>query len=479
MTKRRFTPWIALACIGTLAACTSGEGGTAGNIDIETVEYTIACAGNSDTFLDNGASFADEVRIDGNLEVVDGRTNPGVNVCVGGNNPGAVCIIPASPSPAECQGTSPVADGSCVSGADFGPALPGSQTEVWQGFMDLPPGPCSIELRARDNDGEVICTAIEPFSITADTTTKVNLVLICDTSFQAPVGMLDVDATFSFNVGNFCPDLFVLNCMETNPVEEQVLPPPNPMIAATVCEVRFRDGDSTCGAGCDPQSCVPTATGLFCTPGPDPGVSTTITCNAATLLDCQGDGIPEASCTINGDTLGVLPEFLDNTFPCVTDVDCLAFVPVPGVECVAGFCDFDNTNYFLNLSFAVACVPPALGGVPGAVVECTAVTTDGDTDCDKTKVVQVNCPGLTPCDQYAADGFVCDSGTVCQIDSCNDALAVAGSCGAADNGACCEAASAPDATDCSAELPPLASCTGGVCASDSCAANIDCDDSNE
>ncbi|MBW2547785.1 MAG: hypothetical protein JRE82_11260, partial [Deltaproteobacteria bacterium] len=378
MTKRRFTPWVALACIGTLAACTSGEGGTAGNtelniivptnagtpneIDIETVEYTITCAGNSDVFLDNGASFADEVRIDGNLEVVDGRTDP--------------------------QGPIP---------PEFGTPRPGDGAEIWQGFMDLPPGPCNIQLRARDNDGEVICTTDEGFLITADTTTKVNLVLICDISFQAPVGSLDVDATFSFNVGNFCPDLFVLNCMETNPVEEQVLPPPNPQIAATVCEVRFRDGDSTCGQGCDPQVCAPTLTGLSCSPGPDPGVSTTITCNAATLLDCEGDGIPEASCTLNGDTLGILPEFLDNTFPCVTSVDCLAFVPVPGVECVAGFCDFDNTNYFLNLSFAVACVPPALGGLPGAVVECTAVTTDGDTDCDKTKVVQVNCPGLSPC----------------------------------------------------------------------------------
>ncbi len=98
------------------------------------------------------------------------------------------------------------------------PAIDG-QAEIWQGFMDLPPGPCTIELRARDDDGEVICTAQEPFIIAADSTTKVNIVLICDISFQAPVGMLDVDGTFSFNVGNFCPDLFILNCIDSLPQE--------------------------------------------------------------------------------------------------------------------------------------------------------------------------------------------------------------------------------------------------------------------
>ena len=93
------------------------------------------------------ASFPDEVRLDGNLEVVDGR-----------------------------------------------PAPPGStlaNSEIWQGFMDLPPGPCTVQLRARDGDGEVICTATEPFNIVADTTTKVDIVLICDISFQAPVGQRD------------------------------------------------------------------------------------------------------------------------------------------------------------------------------------------------------------------------------------------------------------------------------------------------
>ncbi|MDH3843801.1 MAG: hypothetical protein OES69_07670, partial [Myxococcales bacterium] len=78
MNKRRFTPWVVLACMSAVAACTSGEGGTANNtelnvivpnnesspgvpapVDIQDVEYTINCLGNSDVFLDNGASFPD------------------------------------------------------------------------------------------------------------------------------------------------------------------------------------------------------------------------------------------------------------------------------------------------------------------------------------------------------------------------------------------------------------------------------------
>ena len=187
-----------LASVAALGACATGEGEPAGNIelnvvvpngydagssapaliDIQDVEYTVDCAGNNDTFLDNDTSFRDEVTLNGNLEVQDGRSN---------------------------------------AAAIYGdPAIDG-QAEIWQGFMDLPPGPCTIELRARDDDGEVICTAQEPFTIAADSTTKVNIVLICDISFQAPVGMLDVDGTFSFNVGNFCPDLFILNCVDSAP----------------------------------------------------------------------------------------------------------------------------------------------------------------------------------------------------------------------------------------------------------------------
>ncbi|KPK15132.1 MAG: hypothetical protein AMJ62_10315, partial [Myxococcales bacterium SG8_38] len=450
MSKTRFTPWIVLACISALAACTSGEGGTAGNtelnvvvpngspalgggstapgsIDIQTVEYTINCLGNSDTFLENAASFPDEVRVEGNLEVVDGRTDP--------------------------QGTIP---------PEFGTPRPGDGAEVYQGFMDLPPGPCTVQLRARDNDGEVICTATEPFTITADTTTRVNLVLVCDVSFQAPVGMLDTLATFSFLVSNFCPDLIALNCLDSNPVEQVIAPPPIPPVAATTCEVRFRDGDSQCGNSCDPQTCSVTPEGIDCVPAPEPagGVSTTITCVDG-RIDCDFNPLTtETSCTFSGDTLGntpVLGPIVPNT---------------PG-----------------DGAFAVACIPPALGGAPGATVVCTAVTTDGDEDCNKVKTVSVNCPGLTPCQAFdeanggsgtqgGADAF-CDSadGTECIASACVNA----GCDGTTAN--CCVGSNTPGGTVCT-NAPPPAVCDGaGNCQSQDCNAQPDpdgsCDDGNE
>jgi hypothetical protein len=409
----------------TLGACVSG-GEEAGNtelnvvvpngydagssapalIDIQDVEYTIDCAGNSDTFLDNNASFPDEVTLNGNLEVQDGRTNP---LAIYGD-----------------------------------PAIDG-QAEIWQGFMDLPPGPCTVELRARDNDGEVICTAQEPFNIAADSLTKVNIVLICDISFQAPVGMLDLDGTFSFNVGNFCPDLFILNCMDSMPAEQVVLPPPNPPLAGTGCQVRFRDGDSSCGAGCDPQSCTPTPSGLSCVPGPDPGVTTTVTCTDA-WLDCEGDGTPDPECVFTGDTGGALGQ-QPPSFP-----------GVPG-----------------NGGFFVTCIPPALGGLPGVVAECTAVTTDGDEDCNKVKSVEVTCVGETPCFIYEAGEGSCDAndGSVCINSICDDSLNVGGSCA---GGICCVSTNAPDGTDCSSEIPdPIGECQGGVCVAVCCTDDASCD----
>jgi len=404
---------IALACVGTLAACTSGEGGTAGNtelnvvvpnngsqspgpapdfnpqpafIDIQDVEYTIDCAGNNDQFLDNNSSFPDEVTINGNLEVQDGRTN---SLAIYGD-----------------------------------PAIDG-QAEIWQGFMDLPPGPCTIELRARDGDGEVICTALEPFNIAADTLTKVNIVLICDISFQAPVGMLDLDGTFSFNVGNFCPDLFILNCPEKNPQR-------------ATCEVRFRDGDSTCGAGCDPQTCVPTPAGLTCTPGSDPGVSTTVTCTDL-RIDCDGrPNTTETSCTFTGDTLGTLGGSGEGAFD-------------------------------------VYCIPPGQGGIPGVVGSCTAITTDGDIDCDKTKVVSIDCGGEPPCVEYSFGGYVCDDGNDCTNDTCDDTGLT--DCGVGDNGPCCTTTTLPDGTACTSQPAP-ATCIGGVCSSGCCTVLSCPDDGN-
>ena len=114
-------------------------------------------------------------------------------------------------------------------------------------------------------------------------------------------------------------------------------------------------------------------------------MSTSITCNAAALLDCEGDGVPDAECVISGDTIGVLPELLDGVIPCATNADCFAATGDSNATCNAGFCDFSNSNPNLNASFFIACVPPALGGLPGAVPECTAVTTGSPSQKIATK----------------------------------------------------------------------------------------------
>ncbi len=444
MTKTRFTPWIVLACIGALAGCTSGEGGTAGNtelnvvipnngsqspapdgtpqpaaFDIQVVEYTIACNDGADNgpFLDNNASFADDVTISGVLEVLD------------------------------------TASGG-VSNQDFGPDL--SEVYVWQGFMDLPPtAGCTVQLRARDGDGEVICSATETFDIAADSVTKVNVLMYCGISFQAPVGMLDLDGDFSFNVANFCPDLFVLNCIDSE-LDVRTIPPVGDVLA-TACQVRFRDGDSQCGTSCDPQTCNPTPTGLSCTPGPDPGVSTTVTC-ASTLGACaiSCDGLnPAASCTFSGDTLGN-----------IGDPPPGALAPGVGgffVSCATVDDDGDPNT-------------PNVPATPGDSITCTAVTTDGDVDCDKTKEVDLTIAGLSPCQNFAAGGGSCADGNTCTADVCVDATCD----GTQAN--CCTNPSLPDNTACTDGGGFPGTCTGGVCFSTDCNAQPDptafCQDSN-
>ena len=458
MTKTRFTPWVVLACIGALAGCTSGEGGTAGNtelnvvipnnggqspapdgtpqpaaFDIQVVEYTIACNDGADNgpFLDNNASFNDDVTINGVLEVLD----------------------VASPG---------------VSDQDFGPNL--DDVYVWQGFMDLPPtAGCTVQLRARDGDGEVICTSTETFDIAADSLTKVNVLMYCGISFQAPVGMLDLDADFSFNVANFCPDLFVLNCIDSE-LDVRTIPGVGEVLA-TACQVRFRDGDSQCGDSCDPQTCTPTPTGLDCVPGPDPGVSTTITC-ASTLGACaiSCDGLnPAASCSFSGDTLGAIGD------------------PPPGplapgtggffVSCATIDDDGDPLT-------------PEVPLTPGDDIVCTAVTTDGDVDCDKTKEVDLTITGLSPCQDFAAGGGSCDDGNSCTDDVCTDAT-----CDGTQANCCtnpnspagqtctdgggfpgtCDGAGACVSTNCNAQPDPAGFCDdGNVCTANACEADGSC-----
>jgi len=98
-------------------------------VDVECVEFTIDCAGGGTAFFESTPELSEEVTINGNLEVVDDPDGSGMG--------------------------------------------------VWNSFFDLPPGPCTMQLRARDPDGEVICTASDGFIIAPSQTTKVQIVLLC------------------------------------------------------------------------------------------------------------------------------------------------------------------------------------------------------------------------------------------------------------------------------------------------------------
>jgi hypothetical protein len=127
---------------------------------------------------------------------------------------------------------------------------------------------------------------------------------------------------------------------------------------------------------------------------------------------------------------------------------------------------------------------------PGETITCTAYTTDGDRDCDKTKDIPVNCAGSTPCALYgAANGQTEDqaggdaacqasaSSQICLASVCDSAGDTNGTCSGTAR-ECCVDTPINDNVDCSAENPPLASCTNGVCGTDACLNDPDCDDGN-
>jgi exonuclease III len=474
---------------GTTSALDPNGSSSPSGIDIQSVEYTINCLGTPLSFLDDPLDTLPNdgaVQINGNLEVVDGRT--------------------------DAQGPIP---------PEFGTARPLDGAEMWQGFMDLPVGPCTIQLRARDGDGEVICTATESFSIQVDTTSKVNLVLICDVSFQAPVGMLDVDATFSFVVGNFCPDLFVINC---NPQDENFTIINSPLdgqeISAGGCQTRYRDVDSTCGESCDPQCCEETPEGLACTqpggptlpgacgdPGPDPGVSATVTC-ASTTAAFPGIPVCVMDCDVNG-----VPDFVlaSPTTPCPTLAECAVGDTCgvdaggPGVNlCLHNQCDYTGDQLGMLGNFGTpAPLNPGPGAwvvaftvcnqdlldqtfgafplcqsalqfgnpiYPGAPCICEVWATDGDADCDKHKEVTLTGPGLSPCVSAGCspgiDCAFCDDANSCTEDICDDS---------SGSPQCPNDPLAPG-TSCPDHVPAGGACDGaGTCDIQGCNVDGDCD----
>ncbi|MDH3201437.1 MAG: hypothetical protein OEM15_11150 [Myxococcales bacterium] len=53
---------------------------------------------------------------------------------------------------------------------------------VWKGRVELPAGPCTIQLRLRDADGEVICTGTQELTIEPETPNEAYVSLVCNGS---------------------------------------------------------------------------------------------------------------------------------------------------------------------------------------------------------------------------------------------------------------------------------------------------------
>ena len=93
---------------------------------------------------------------------------------------------------------------------------------VWATIMDLPVGDpddpivYTINLSALDDQGEVLCTGSESFTVDPIITVKVNVVLTCGGDGEELLGNVDIDATFEIVEGNNCPRLHFLNAVPNN-----------------------------------------------------------------------------------------------------------------------------------------------------------------------------------------------------------------------------------------------------------------------
>jgi len=199
-----------------------------------------------------------------------------------------------------------------------------STPAVWTTVTDLPLSLCTISLWVFYED-EVICSGNRTVRIIDDgdpsTTTKVDIVLECSLSVNPPSGDLDLETSFDLVHGNFCPQLIWLGAIPS------VFDPGDPGLARI--ETYSFDVDETCGQNCDPKVCDFSANPPTCTPGPDNGLTSTLSATA-------GHG-----------TFGDVHAF-DTTFAC------------------------DPT-------------------FPGPTELCV-LASDGDVDCDQSRCVTIVCP---------------------------------------------------------------------------------------
>ncbi len=237
---------------------------------------------------------------------------------------------------------------------------------IWQAITDLPPGPCTASLSVY-RGGQVACLGSHPFTVLETSTTMVDITLLCELSIGMPDGTGDTEGQFQFEIGNECPRLFDLTA---HPYAIPV------SAASTLVQVVAQDPDGTCGNNCDPQTCTD-ANPPVCTPGPDPGLTTTLSAPVGSFDDPSG---------------------------ALTTYHCDPAFPGPIEICVVasdGDLDCDKTA-----CIAVDCPDLCEGVVCNDGNECTADA------CDPAS-------GLCVFD-VAPDGIACDScnGT-CQVGQCD------------------------------------------------------------
>ena len=255
---------------------------------------------------------------------------------------------------------------------------------MWQLATNLPLSSCTIALWVFYED-EVVCQGGETLPIVDDplALNKVNIVLECNLSVNGPSADLEVDGSFQFLHGNYCPKVNWLGALP--PVVAAAVPP------VTVIEASGFDVDSTCGLNCDPQTCDFNQNPPLCTAAPDPGFS-------AKFIAPAGYGSFGAPMATGTPMTGGTPIDAQTTYTCDP------LVPGPTEICV--------------------------------------VMSDGDDDCDRMRCTTIVCPDLcggVVCDdgnectaEYcnpldgqcvsndAPDGLACaDCGATCVGGSCS------------------------------------------------------------
>jgi cysteine-rich repeat protein len=192
-------------------------------------------------------------------------------------------------------------------------------------------------------EGEVVCTGTDSLLVVEDDNplapNKANVVLECNLSVNTPSADLDVDGSFEFIHGNYCPKL---NWLGAVPVAGAPL--------EMIIETSAFDIDSTCGLNCDPQTCDFTQNPPLCTAAsPDPGFSSTVIAPA-------GYGSFDAPIATGTPMTGGTPIDAQSTYTC----------------------------------------DPLF---PGPTEICVTVS-DGDNDCDQMRCITIICPDLcdpNPC----------------------------------------------------------------------------------